>query len=224
MLNDFRRSFLTVPVFVRRAYAALEALDGDAYRWRSTKEGIKELVEEVIPLAALLKHLEIPNRHLRCRFIGGDRGHDAEIKISGPEVNHDFWAPHYFVELTTALSPYDYLHREALIRYGSVFGGTDISRIGSKKRGDDQIVSRAQAQDGEAPMHNATAWVKERLAAKAEKTYPSPCILVVNVEPDRPLNLGEWAELAREVYSSVDRDRFKMTFVVNWFTNTVFQI
>jgi hypothetical protein len=58
MLNELRRSFLTAPVFVRRAYAALEALDGAKYRSRSAKAGVKELVEEIIPLAALLKHME----------------------------------------------------------------------------------------------------------------------------------------------------------------------
>ena len=224
MLNEFRRSFLTVPVFVRRAYAALEALDGDKYRSRSAKAGVKDLVEEVIPLAALLKHLEIPARRLRCRYLGGDQAYDAEIKISGPDVDHGFLEPHYFVELTTAISPHDYLRREALTRYGSVFGGTDISRDRSRKRGVDEIISRAQAQDGETPMHNAIAWVKERLTAKARKTYPSPCILAVNVEPDRPLHLGEWSALAREVHGSVDRDRFKLAFVVNWYSNVVFQI
>lgn len=223
MLDKFRRSFLSVPVFVRRAYSALEALDGDQYRMRSTA-GAKELIEEIIPLAALLKHLEIPDRHVRCRFVGGDQDHDAQIRISGPEVEHGLIEHRYFVEVTSAISPDDYLQREALTRYGHVFGGGDIRRIGSKRRGDDQIVSRAVAVDGQAAVENAITWVKRRLIAKAARDYPSPCILAVNVEPERPLSLSEWSMLAREVQASVDRDRFKLTFVVNWLTNTVFNI
>jgi hypothetical protein len=223
VLDRFRRSFLTVPVFVRRAYSALEALDGDQYRMRSIA-GAKELIEEVIPLAALLKHLEIPDRHVRCRFVGGDQDHDAQIRISGPEVERGFLEHRYFVEVTSALSPDDYLQREALTRYGHVFGGRDIRRVGSKKRGDDQIVSRAVAIDGQAAIENAVTWVKTRLMAKAAKEYPSPCILAVNVEPERRLSLSEWSVLAREVQGSVGRNRFKLTFVVNWLTNTVFNI
>jgi hypothetical protein len=223
MLDRFRRSFLTVPVFIRRAYSALEALDGDQYRMRSVA-GAKELIEEIIPLVALLIHLEIPDRHIRCRFVGGEQNHDAQIRISGPEVEHGLIEHHYFVEVTSAGSPVDYLQREALTRYGHVFGGGEIHRIGSKRRGDDQIVSRAVAVDGHAAVENAITWIKTRLMAKAAKDYPSPCILAVNVEPERHLSLTEWSVLAREVQGSVDRNRFKLTFVVNWLTNTVFTI
>jgi hypothetical protein len=223
MLDRFRRSFLTVPVFVRRAYAALEALDGDQYRMRSVA-GAKELIEEIIPLAALLKHLEIPDRQVRCRGIGGDQDHDAQVRIAGPEVEHGLIEPRYFIEVTSAVSPDEHLKREALTRYGHVFGGGDICRIGSKRRGDDQIVSRAVAVDGQEAVENTIAWVKTRLRAKAAKEYPSPCMLVVNVEPERCLSLNEWSVLATEVQGSVDRHRFELTFVVNWLTNTVFRI
>jgi hypothetical protein len=223
VLNDFRRSFLTVPVFVQRVYAALESLGGDEYRMRSI-DGAKELIEEVVPLAALLKHLEVPDRHLRCKFVGGHLDHDAQIRISGPEVDRGFLENNYHVEITSAVSPLDYLRREALTRYGHVFGGPDIHREGSRRTGNDKIVSRAVAEDGEAAIHNAITWVKERLAAKAGKRYRKPCILAVNVEPDRPLSLSEWSKLATEVRGDVDRDRFQWAFVVNWLTNTVFRI
>jgi hypothetical protein len=76
----------------------------------------------------------------------------------------------------------------------------------------------------DVPLQEAIAWVKERLRAKAEKEYPQPCILVINVEPDRPLNIGEWAALAKGVSGNVVREKFKMTFIVEWYRNTVFSI
>ena len=220
MLRQFRNSYLTVPVFVGRAYSAMAALGGDEYRAR--KPGIKELVEEVIPLAALLKHLENPELRVRCKYVGGDANHDARLRLSGVPVDQGLFERDYFVEVTSALSPHDYLRREALSRYGAVLGGPKIKRV--RKRGTNEIVSQAVAQDMDAPLREAITWVKERLRAKGEKGYPQPCILVVNVEPDRPLNIGEWAALAKEVSGSVVREKFKMTFIVEWYRNTVFSI
>ncbi len=224
MLSQFRKSYLSVPVFVRRAYAAVKALDGDEYRARARKTGAKGLVEEVMPIAALLKHLENPELQVRCKYVGGDASHDARLRLSGVPVAQGFFEQEYYVEVTSALSPLDFLRREALSRYGSVFGGPDIKRVRSRKKGIDEIVSQAAAQDGDSPLQEAIAWVNECLRAKAAKEYPQPCILVVNVEPDRPLHLGEWAALARGVRGNVVREKFKMTFVVEWYGNTVFRI
>jgi hypothetical protein len=47
-------------------------------------------------------------------------------------------------------------------------------------------------------------------------------LLVINVEPDRPLSLAEWSELAKAVHGSVDAGAFDMTFIVEWYGNTVF--
>lgn len=223
MLDRFRKSRLTALTFVRRAYAALRTLDGDQYRMRSVP-GSKQLIEEVMPLAALVKHLETPERNVRCRWIGGDGDYDAEIRFSGPEVDHGFLEESYFVEITQALSPTDFLKREALTRYGSVFGGDDIRRVGSRARRDDRIESRAVAVDGEAAIGDVINWVRERLEAKAAKNYPAPCLLTINVEPGRPLTLAEWVRVLAAASTSLDRTKFALAYLVQWSTNTVFRI
>ncbi len=223
MLERFTKSFLTVPVFVSRAYSELEALDGDQYRMRSTP-GSKELIEEVVPLAALLKHLEVPDRHVRCRFIGGNRDHDAEIRVSGPDVDRGSWKSRYFVEVTVAVSSTDYLKREALTRDGFVFGGDDIRRVGSTKRGDRRVISRAVARDGETPVEDVIKWVTRCLVAKGAKRYPKPCILAVGVQPERRLRLPDWVRVTDAVQQHVNRARFEMAFLVDWWTNTVIEI
>jgi hypothetical protein len=217
-LQRFTKSFLTAPVFAIRAYRELEALNGDQFRMRSVPSS-KQLIEEVIPLAAWLKHFEIPDRHVRCRYTGLDGPCDAMVRIAGPEVEHGFLRGEYFVEITTAVSPKDYLRREALTRDGHVFGGDDIRRVGSGKGG--TIVSRATAIDGTAAVDNVIAWVKDGLARKAAKSYPTPCLLLVNVEPDRRLGIDEWATVARAVRGSVNRSRFERAFLVDWQTNFV---
>jgi hypothetical protein len=74
----------------------------------------------------------------------------------------------------------------------------------------------------DTPLLEAITWVKKRIEAKAKKEYPQPCMLVVNVEPDRPLSLGEWAELAKAITADAVRSQFKLTFIVEWYSNMVF--
>lgn len=198
----------------------MAALDGAEYRARGP--GVKELVEEVMPLTALLKNFESPELTVRCKYVGGEANQDARLRLSGTPVDQGFFEQDYYLEVTSAVSPVDYLRREALTRYGSVFGGPEIKRVRSKKRGVNEIVSHAVAEDMDSPLLEAITWVKERLRAKAEKEYPQPCILVVNVEPDRPLSLGEWAELDKSISADAVQAQFKLTFIVEWYRNIVF--
>ncbi len=223
MLDQFRRSFLSVSVFVRRAYSAHESLCGKEIRARSA-EGSKELIEEILPLSAFLKYLEIPNRNVRCRFKGGSEEYDAEIRISGPEVVRGHIKSQYYVEVTTATSPVDYLRREALDRYGGVFHDPEIRRIGSRKKCNDQILNQAVALDDKTEVENAIKWVKDRLQSKGDKTYPKPCILIINVVPEWPLSLAHWCYLATQVEDLVDRKTFERTYIVSCSENVVFRI
>jgi len=222
-LDRFSKGYLTVPVFVKRAYDELEALDGNSYRLRKG-DGTKELVEEIRPLAAFLKYFERPGRSVKCRFFTGNQNYDAKIKLKGEDIDRGWIEEQFFVEVTTAVSSWDYLEREAISRYGSTFGGGDIRRVGSRKKGSDRIESRAVAQDHDAPVKNAIEWTKTALRKKNEKLYPKPCILVVHVENERPFSVHEWSLLAKEVQGEVDRDRFNFTFVVCSWSNTVFRV
>ncbi len=224
MNETFRESFLTAPVFVQRAYAALETLDSKGLLTGSRSVEVKELVEEVLPVAAFLKHFETPMKPVRCRYAGGDSEYDAEIKVSGAEVNRSFCAPHYYLEVTSAMFQREDLRREALSRYGGVFMGPKIWREGSKKLGGDRIVSKPTVEDGDTAITNAIAWVTRRLSAKAKKVYPQPCFLLVNLKPDNPLPIYEWYKVAKGVRGAVARDRFKATFIIDWRRNVVFQL
>jgi len=222
MIDPFRKR-LTASTFVRRAYAALRILTGDEFRMRSVL-GSKPLIEEVMPLAALVKHLETPERRVSCRWCGDDAEYDAELWLSGPEVEHGFLKPRYFVEVTQAVPQTDFLKREALTRNGSVFGGEDIRRVGSRARGDDHIVSRPVAMDGDATVKGVVTLVRQRLVAKAAKNYPAPCLLAINVEPEGRLSLAEWARVVAELDDAIDAKRFALAYLVQWSTNSVFGV
>jgi hypothetical protein len=221
--EKFSKSYLSTATFVNRAYSTLRQLSNKEFLLRKGN-GYKELVEEILPIAAFLKHFEIPGRQVKCRYFTGNQNYDAKIQIQGEGVPSEFMEENYFLEVTSAVSSYDFLEREALARHGSVFGGGNIRRVGSKRMGNDRIISKAVAEDGDAVIIKASDWVKERLNAKANKKYPEPCILLVNVEPERPLNIREWSIVAENIYGSANRKVFVKTFLVNALINFVVEI
>lgn len=223
MLDQFRASFLSASEFVVRAFGALERLSMKEYLRRKGQD-TKRLIEEVVPLAALLQHLWIPDRHVQCKFIGTDRGHDAEIRMAGADVDRGIAPPLLHVEVTTAVFDREYLVREALDRGFSVFGGYQIDR--RKRRGTevDELVDAAVAVEGSSAATETSSLICQAMAKKARNSYPKPCALLVNAQPRRSLNFQEWARVAREVAPHVDRRRFRFVFVADWQRNVVFAV
>lgn len=219
MIDQFRR-FLSVPVFVSRAWAELAKLSGDEYRMRSLP-GSKQLIEEIAPVAVLLLHLWSPGRSVRCRFVGNQQQHDAELTVAGPDVERGPYEPRYFVEVTTAAHPDEHLRREALTRNGFVYLGGPIRRVKAKGEKRGPIVSQIEAVDHDELVRDVTKWVGEAIARKSTKGYPSPCILLVNVDAERPLSVDEWATVQSKVRGGIDRARFAHVFAVGCSRNVV---
>jgi hypothetical protein len=184
-------------------------------------KGVKKLVEEIIPIAAFLKHFESPGRRVRCKHFPGNQNYDAKIQVRGDDVRLGFIEKEYFLEVTSAVSSYDFFEREALSHNGSVFGGGTIRR----EKGSRRIISDAVAEDHDAPMIKASEWVIACLTDKAKKKpYPQPCILLVQVEPERPLNCREWVTIMENIQSSINRKAFTATYLVNAWRNVVLQV
>ena len=120
--EKFSKSYLSTATFVNRAYTTVEQLSTNQVLMRKEK-GVKKLVEEIIPIAAFLKHFEIPGRRVRCKHFPGNQNYDAKIQVQGDDVRLGFIEKEYFLEVTSAVSSYDFLEREALSHNGSVFGG-----------------------------------------------------------------------------------------------------
>jgi len=218
--DKFSKSYLSTSTFVSRAYATVEQLNNNEYHLRKGK-GTKKLVEEIMPIAAFLKHFELPGRKVKCKYFPGNQNYDAKIRVEGEDVRLGFIESEYFLEVTSAVSSYDYLEREALSHSGSVFSGGKIRREKSSRK----IISEAVAEDYDAPVSKASEWVIARLKGKANKEmYPQPCILLVQVDPERPLRLREWLTIMENIQSSVNRDAFTATYLVNTWRNVVLQV
>lgn len=223
---DKFKNYLTVSTFVERAYNELEALDYEQY-YLLNGEDIRKLVQEILPLTAFLKYFERPDRRVKCRYFLGNQNYDAKLKLEGSDIVKGFFEATYFVEVTKAeCEEYEHLRREALHLYGSVFGGKDIRKVGSKRKGTYKIESRAMAVDMDYDVKETVELVKKVLEKKysKRKPYPSPCILLVQVETGRPLALTEWCILVKAIHGTVNREKFRATYIIDCWTNTVLAI
>lgn len=212
-LDQFRKRFLTAATFARRAFREIEGLSNEDYWLRPGRE-IKYLIEEVLPLAMVAKHLDIPGRRICCKYLGKtDDDCDGEIVIAGEWVKSGFLKPRYNVEVTSAQFEREHYMREALARYGSVFYDPDIYR----ERGSGQIISRAVAQEGDQIIKDSIRWITTAITKKVEKPkpYPEPCILVIALGLDRPLSLGEWLSIINGFPREIAKRRFDFTFLVH---------
>ncbi len=223
-LTIFRRS-LTAASFAQRAFKEVEQLSDVEYRLRPSTSNAKKLIEEVLPLAMAAKHLDIPGRRVRCKHLGrSDDECDGVLTFKGEWVTSGFIKPRYNVEITTAQFEKAHYVREALHRYGGVFDDPDINRVGSRARGNDQIVSRAVVQDGDQVVKDSIRWVDKAVNEKVRKSYPEPCILLVWLSSGRPLRLGEWLEVVKSFPRELAKSRFELALLVDTDRGVVHEI
>lgn len=68
-------------------------------------------------------------------------------------------------------------------------------------RGNYQGINRAVAKDGDPEIKDVLVWIRSAVAEELNKSYPRPWILVIAIEPGRPLNLGEWLSVVKRLFA-----------------------
>lgn len=187
-LSGLKNTFLSPLDFTEAVFSRFEEIaesnnGARRIRLRSDVEA-KRIIEELLPLSVFARQMMTPERRVKILHTGNTRNYDAELHISGTEVSNGTLAPSYFVEVATVLPDHDYLVREKLEKDGAVFLGGDIRRIGSKRKGDSRISNRPIARFQSEYAEDLTPHAIRVFQAKAEKEYPSPCILVLNLMPE----------------------------------------
>jgi hypothetical protein len=220
-LQEIAEQRLSSDEFVRRAWEMLLRLPATESRLR-TGPGMKQLFDEVLPLAGFVRAIETPARGVHCTYRRGNQNFDAEIELDGPEVERGFVPPRLWAEITVARHPMDYLHREALERNGFVFPGNNIKRTAPRRSPESRISNGAEVQDGDAFVLDAAARTIEAVRAKSLTVYPEPCVLIVSVEPQTYPNIHQCSRIASEVAHAVPQRQFAYVSLVHWPTNTMF--
>jgi len=184
----------------------------------------KRLVEEIVPIATLAKFLEGPECHLSLTYVADHENFDALVDVAGALVDTGHCEPRYYLEVTSAVAPHEYLQREALARNGLYFGGPDIRRLGSRRRGTAQVESKLSVRHSAADATAACEWVKTAIAAKASGDYPSPCLLLIRVEPESHLTTYEWLGIVESSHLSAASSDFSAVYLVNTSTGATFEV
>lgn len=222
ILEPFVRKTLPAFEFARLAFEIADNLSADQVYLRS-EPGIKEFLEEVLPIATFSKAWEQPERHISVKYFGPNHPHDAVISLNGAAIAAGFFEPRYYVEVTSAAFDREHLEREALARYGSVFCDPNIHRVGSRHRRDNRIVSQATAEDADTPVKDLQSWILRAIEAKADHSYAKPSILLVRTDPSRPLALSEWCSVISAVSSAARASQFDAVVLVDWYKSVVHQ-
>lgn len=194
-LSLFKSELMAPCTFAERAFGALETITDDDARIRRIGP-IKNLMEEILPLAVFARYFDMPERRVRCRYLG-DSGTepDGELVLSGRAVDLGFYPARIEVEATCAEDGKAYLRREALAKHGAVFAGANIARTGRRREAASVIVSRPEVRDGEAAPRDLGALVRAAIDKKVAKGYSPRRLLLVRIDPDFPVASPEMCDV-----------------------------
>ena len=222
MIEQFKAG-LSAFGFAERAYGLLDAIHDDEYHTRSDPE-VKALVEEIIPIATFAKCFEAPERHATIVYTGDTERYDAVMTVTGKTVELGHILPTYYIEVTSAVAPYEYLQREALSRHGSVSGGPNIRRIGKRADGTADVESKPLARHAPDARWDAINWINTAIKKKSAKDYPDPCVLIVRVQTDFIPSLDDWDLLVKESRKSARASDFAASVLVDTSRSELFHL
>jgi hypothetical protein len=170
----------------------------------------KRLVEELLPLANYIQVRYQAGRRVKVRWRSGSQQYDAILWSSGSLVDHGGAPRKVFVEVTTAVHQNDYLVRQLLDQSGGSFGPKGTRREGKN------IISKPWVWSGGENARDLAKQILDRLRAKADKSYPSATVLVVNCVPACSLLLDdEWRAAIDQVRTAMPTIPFREVFLLD---------
>jgi hypothetical protein len=187
-----------------------EAFDLSDENYFTLSGSTKQLIEEILPIALLAQHLRTPELQVDVLWFNDSESRDGKIRLRGKPVELGFYKAEYFVEVTTAVSPNDF-----------VFGGDNISRQG--KRGS-SIVSDPEVQETGAYVSRLAEWIIDCAKAKSKKKYPTPCILVINAKSEKKMSILDWAHVFELMQAEAIESKFESIYAIDVYNNSVISL
>ena len=207
-LAEFDGQWLDGLSFCAKVYALFEAIrrgsDGPSRFRRRPSKLEKKLLEELLPISKYVQASYRPGRYISVRWADGSQRFDAEIKQSGDYVSHNYYPPAGYLEVTCAMHPNEYLSRELLDTTGNAFGLEGIRRLKDRT-----IESVPVSYSNREFVEQFAEILRERVAAKAELTYPEDTTLIVQCTLNMPYFPDEWGDLMSRVQTSLPSSKFR---------------
>ncbi len=197
-LTDFEKRLSSKEFVEKASYALLREIDseGGISRLRRRTGKFKKLIEEVLPISFFIRCFERPGLDLYCEYLSGNQSYDAKIYCEGLLVEKQSLKSEFFLEVSIACHPKDYLKRECLERGLPSFGGNDIERL---KNG--TIKSSPEVSDSDELMEKHFEFIKSRIDGKNKIQYPPDTYLIIPLFPDTLIMRNEWLEIIRRLAS-----------------------
>lgn len=191
-LRDFETRLSSKEFIEKASHSLLYEInsEGGISRLRLREGKCKKLIEEVLPISAFLRCFERPGLNLYCEYFSGNQNYDAKIYCGGLLVEKQSLKGEYFLEVSIACHPKDYLKRECLEKGLPSFGGDDIERL---KNG--TIKSSPEVSDPDKLIETHFDFIKSRIEGKNKIQYPSNTYLILPLFPDTLITHDEWIEI-----------------------------
>ncbi len=177
----------------------------------------KLLIEEIEPLAFVARSLQSSGYRVEIRFTGDRERYDGELLLSKDEGSRGAAKHCFHVEVVRAQFGGDHLIREASHRMRQD-GIRHVQVDPSIRRASSGIAGIPAVECGGEAFHNGfviqdlIASIGRSIESKTSKSYPAPCLLVVDAHPffsDLLLSSEDWQEVLVECSVLVDRGPFE---------------
>lgn len=196
--------------FCRIAYDLFEYVkehDQDGYELTKRPRNIKELIEEILPISVYVWSKYRLGNYIQVCWTSRTARFDAEIKVMEES---------YFLEVTCAVHPNEYLVRELLNKQGYCYAADGVKKIGR------DITTEYISYDNSSFIESFVDSIALRIHKKMRKNYPENTILVICCELDIGYFSKEWNILEEKVRALNIEHSFKEIFVYDSLTEKSF--
>ncbi|HEY6530305.1 MAG TPA: hypothetical protein VIZ65_16580 [Cellvibrionaceae bacterium] len=213
-LSQFDGKKLDGLVFCSTAYSFLEKIRSfpgglSSLRMRKTKAE-KKLLEEILPICKYIQYKYRAGLYISVCWSSGNQNFDAETIQKGFYVEKGFYPKNGFLEVTCAVHPNDYLHRELIDAGGISFGPGTLIRANDKT-----IHGAPIYYSGHEFIDDFSAIVLKAIAKKSAvpTRYPPNTTLIVACSLNRLYSHHEWQKLIEKIQSVLPENNFSELFI-----------
>lgn len=192
--------------------------DHDGKELNKRPRNIKVLIEEILPISVYTKAKYKLGNSFEVCWASRTQPIDAEIQISNNSLNRDLREKSYYLEVTCAVHPKEYLVRELLNAQGYSYAPDGIEKIGKN------LISECISYENYRFIDHFVEIINLGIKKKANKDYPENTILIVCCELDVLYTSREWSILEEKVTALRFEHNFKEIFIYNSSTKQSFTI
>lgn len=208
--NKLKYRYVDGLEFCRIAYDLFEYVkehDQDGYELRKRPRNIKELIEEILPISVYVRTKYRLGNYIQVCWTSRTACFDAEIKVMEES---------YFLEVTCAVHPKEYLVRELLNKQGYCYAADGVKKIGR------DITTECISYDNSSFIEHFVDLIALRIHKKMGKNYPQNTILIICCELDIIYFSHEWNILEEKVRALNIEHNFKEIFIYDSSTEKSF--